>query len=247
MTPDLTNNEENPRLRNLAHELCNQLASNREKTRLYKKQISELKGRAEEFDGHLYRPNYRGPPFDTGTEIERQNAQLIYENQLLNEENVALTAIVKEYEQSLKTIMMKFRYQAYEIQQSKLEMQRNYEILLEEQRATTAQVLSENVLLQSHLSNLGNLVREAYDAQSDSETDILVNSLVIENQGLRQMLKIADGTGSTLSSGNNVVREEKINATGQENDTKSYTINSAKINNEFIEEKKAEEKKNRLA
>ncbi|GBC08093.1 hypothetical protein RclHR1_00790043 [Rhizophagus clarus] len=213
MTPDLTNNEENTRLRNIAHELCNQLAINREQTKLYKKQISELKGRAEECGGPLYRQNYRGPPFDTGTEIERQNAQLIYQNQSLNEENAALTAIVKEYEQSLKTIMMKFRYQAYEIQQSKLEMQRSYEILLEEQRATTAQVLSENALLQSHLSNLGNLVREAYNAQSDSETDILVNSLITENQGLRQMLKIANGTGFSTSS--SVVQEEEDRVTGQ--------------------------------
>ncbi|GES90698.1 hypothetical protein GLOIN_2v1569824 [Rhizophagus clarus] len=185
----------------------------REQTKLYKKQISELKGRAEECGGPLYRQNYRGPPFDTGTEIERQNAQLIYQNQSLNEENAALTAIVKEYEQSLKTIMMKFRYQAYEIQQSKLEMQRSYEILLEEQRATTAQVLSENALLQSHLSNLGNLVREAYNAQSDSETDILVNSLITENQGLRQMLKIANGTGFSTSS--SVVQEEEDRVTGQ--------------------------------
>ncbi|CAB4374348.1 unnamed protein product [Rhizophagus irregularis] len=214
MTPDLTSNEENSRLRNIAQELCNQLAINREQTKLYKKQINELKGRVEECGGPLYRQNYRGPPFDTGTDIERQNSQLIYQNQTLNEENAALTAIVKEYEQSLKTIMMKFRYQAYEIQQSKLEMQRNYEILLEEQRAATAQVLSENALLQSHLSNLGNLVREAYNAQSDTETDILVNSLITENQGLRQMLKIADGSGFSTSS--SVVREEENNVTGQE-------------------------------
>ena len=70
--------------------------------------------------------------------------------------------MLKEYEKSFKTVMMRFRYQAvnisvnfaflfyiyelylsnfffkqkYEIQQSKLEMQRNYEILLEEQRVT---------------------------------------------------------------------------------------------------------------
>lgn len=43
MTPDLTSNEENSRLRNIAQELCNQLAINREQTKLYKKQINELK------------------------------------------------------------------------------------------------------------------------------------------------------------------------------------------------------------
>lgn len=43
MTPDLTSNEENSRLKNIAQELCNQLAINREQTKLYKKQINELK------------------------------------------------------------------------------------------------------------------------------------------------------------------------------------------------------------
>lgn len=111
-------------------------------------------------------------------------------------------------------------------------------------KATTAQVLSENALLQTHLSNLGNLVREAYDAQSDLETDILVESLVVENQGLRQMLKIADGTGfSTSSSEKNVVREEKKKAAGKD-DVKDYVINSIEINDnqtsEIIEGKNEE-------
>src|SRR2546430_1963261 len=45
MTPDLTSNvlEENPRIRGIAHELCNQLAINREQTKLLKRQINELK------------------------------------------------------------------------------------------------------------------------------------------------------------------------------------------------------------
>jgi hypothetical protein len=67
--------------------------------------------------------------------------------------------------------------------------------------------------LQSHLSNLGNLVREAYNAQSDTETDILINSLITENQGLRQMLKIADGTGFSTSTKSSVVQEEENNVT----------------------------------
>ena len=42
MTPDL-NNEENPRIKSIVNELCNQLAINREQTRLLKKQLNELK------------------------------------------------------------------------------------------------------------------------------------------------------------------------------------------------------------
>ncbi|CAG8803305.1 28069_t:CDS:1, partial [Racocetra persica] len=58
--------------------------------------------------------------------------------------------------------------------------------------ATTSQVLSENVTLQSYISNISSLVREAYDAQTDLDTDILIESLKVENQGLKQMLNIAN-------------------------------------------------------
>ncbi|CAI2171775.1 4878_t:CDS:2 [Funneliformis geosporum] len=238
MTPDLTSgSEEDPRIRRIVHELCNQLAYNREQTRQLQKQSSELKGRVEEYNGSLFRPNYR--------DIERQNAQLIYENHILNEENAELTAMVKDYEQSLKTIMMRFRYQAYEIQQSKLDMQRNYEILLEEQRSTTAQVLSENASLQTHLSNLGNLVREAHNAHSDLETDILLESLVIENQGLRQMLEIANGIGlpapTTTSSKKTSVLEEKEN--GEIRSPEIYNNKLSELIKEEEENMKSMEKK----
>ncbi len=44
MTPDLTSgNEEDPRIRKIANELCTQLAFNRDQTRQIKKQFGELK------------------------------------------------------------------------------------------------------------------------------------------------------------------------------------------------------------
>lgn len=56
--------------------------------------------------------NCIGPPFDAGTDLERQNARLIYENQQLNEENSELLSIVKEYENTLQVMMNKFRVQS---------------------------------------------------------------------------------------------------------------------------------------
>ncbi|CAG8495889.1 2450_t:CDS:2 [Gigaspora margarita] len=172
MTPDMapSSSEEDPRLRKLTQELCSQLAVNREQVRRLQQQVDELKSRAEKYESPLNRSNYKGPPFEAGTDIERQNAQLIYENRQLNEENSELLSIIKEYETTLQIVMKKFRIQS----------------------ATTSQVLSENVTLQSYISSISSLVREAYNAQTDLDTDILIESLKVENQGLKQMLNIAN-------------------------------------------------------
>ncbi|CAG8750819.1 1983_t:CDS:2, partial [Dentiscutata heterogama] len=158
--------EEDPRLRKLTQELCSQLAVNREQVRRLQQQVDELKSRAEKYEGPLNRSNYKGPPFEAGTDIERQNAQLIYENRQLNEENSELLSIIKEYETTLQIVMKKFRIQSV--------------------------MISENVTLQSYISNISSLVREAYNAQTDLDTDILIESLKVENQGLKQMLNIAN-------------------------------------------------------
>ncbi|CAJ0907221.1 2341_t:CDS:2, partial [Entrophospora sp. SA101] len=137
------------------------------------------------------------------TELERQNAFLTFENQQLNEENSELSLIIKEYENTLQIIMNKFRSQSYEVQQNKLELKQHYESLLNEEKSQKEQIISENVSLQTHISTISSLVRQAYDAQSDLENDILLESLIIENQGLRQMLSIAEGIGLQKEENNN--------------------------------------------
>lgn len=43
------------------------------------------------------------------TELERTNAQVILEHQHLTQENKQLAALLKEFEQTLDTVMAKFR------------------------------------------------------------------------------------------------------------------------------------------
>ncbi|KAG9298760.1 hypothetical protein G9A89_012828 [Geosiphon pyriformis] len=197
MTPDnsstiIADEEALSRTWQLVSELCSQLANNRNQIQSLEQQVTELQNRANEFTGPLIRASIRAPPFESGSsEIERQNLRLIYENQQLNEENAALSLLVKEYETTLQVVMSKFRIQAHEIQQSKLQMQREYEIMLEEETQKTSKASLENAELHSHLSIIGTLVRQAYDFQSDLDTEILLQSLCIENQGLREMLRIS--------------------------------------------------------
>lgn len=46
------------------------------------------------------------------SELERQNAQIIIENHTLLQENRQLNGLLKEYEQTMETIMNKFRSHA---------------------------------------------------------------------------------------------------------------------------------------
>lgn len=49
------------------------------------------------------------------SELERMNASLIIENQTLLHENKQLNSLLKEYEQTLETVMTKFRSQAVSV------------------------------------------------------------------------------------------------------------------------------------
>ena len=46
------------------------------------------------------------------SELERTNAQIVIENQLLVQENKQLSVLLKEYEQTMETVMSKFRNHA---------------------------------------------------------------------------------------------------------------------------------------
>ncbi|KAF7794339.1 hypothetical protein EIP86_005473 [Pleurotus ostreatoroseus] len=64
------------------------------------------------------------------SELERQNAQIIIENHSLLHENRQLTGLLREYEQTMETIMDKFRGHAIAAQQHALTLTRHYENLL---------------------------------------------------------------------------------------------------------------------
>lgn len=46
------------------------------------------------------------------SELERTNAQILIENQTLQHENKQLGTLLKEYEQTMETVMSKFRNHA---------------------------------------------------------------------------------------------------------------------------------------
>ncbi len=74
-------------------------------------------------------------------------------------------------------------------------------------------------------------MRQAYDAQSNLETDILLEGLIVENQELRQMLSIAEGTGLQKEENNNNSSSTSNNDNNTNNIINTNNVNVTTNNN----------------
>lgn len=89
------------------------------------------------------------------SELERQNAQIIIENHQLLQENRQLNGLLKEYEQTMETIMNKFRSHALAAQQHELTLTKHYEhLLLTRETAQMQGDLTSNTAIATSLQRL---------------------------------------------------------------------------------------------
>ncbi|TDL26397.1 hypothetical protein BD410DRAFT_741712 [Rickenella mellea] len=146
----------------LIHELSEQLAHNQKIVAALQSQANALKGQAiHNGTGYVLRRFNTDISKETfESEVERMNAQLIIENQTLLHENKQLSVLVKEYEQTMETVMSKFRNHALAAQQHELTLTRHYETLLLS-RETTAMTsdLSANSNVSASLQRLSQNLR----------------------------------------------------------------------------------------
>lgn len=107
----LVEGEELQRLWALVSELSSQLSSNRELCQSLQAQADELKGQAlHTGTGYTLRRfnlDISKEKFDS--ELERLNSQLVMENQGLTHENKQISLLLREYENTLESVMSKFR------------------------------------------------------------------------------------------------------------------------------------------
>ncbi|KAG8219457.1 hypothetical protein J3R82DRAFT_385 [Butyriboletus roseoflavus] len=116
----------------LVHELSDQLAHNQKMTSALQSRAASLRGQAAHsssgFALRRFNTDISKETFES--ELERLNAQFIVENQTLLHENKQLSLLLKEYENTMETIMTKFRNHALAAQQHELTLARHYEGLL---------------------------------------------------------------------------------------------------------------------
>ncbi|KIO06868.1 hypothetical protein M404DRAFT_24036 [Pisolithus tinctorius Marx 270] len=116
----------------IIHELADSINQNQKLTSAINARAAALKDQAaQSISGFaLRRVNTDISKEFFESELERTNAQLVVENQTLLHENKQLSMLLKEHENTLETVMSKFRHHALAAQHHEQTLTRHYETLL---------------------------------------------------------------------------------------------------------------------
>ncbi|THV05213.1 hypothetical protein K435DRAFT_713147 [Dendrothele bispora CBS 962.96] len=103
-------------------------------------------------------------------ELERMNNAMAAENQGLQHDNKQLNSLIKEYEQTLDTLMKSFRNRAKDVQERELSLVREYETkLLEMEEENATRDLAASTAISESLSKMSHLLRQCLRAQGGEE------------------------------------------------------------------------------
>ncbi|KAN0062802.1 hypothetical protein ACQY0O_004622 [Thecaphora frezii] len=152
------------RLWSLIEDLTQQLQANRQLCESLQAQADQLKGQAlHSGTGYaLRRFNLDISKEKFESELEQLNAYLVKENQTLAHENKQQAMLLREYENTLETVMGKFRSFSHSTQQHTLQLTAHYENLLARTTQTAAETtLAAETAFSGTLQHLGGLVRRA--------------------------------------------------------------------------------------
>ncbi|KDQ62562.1 hypothetical protein JAAARDRAFT_54489 [Jaapia argillacea MUCL 33604] len=147
----------------LISELSEQLTQNRSLSAALHAQLGKVKTQAiHSQTGFVLRRFNQDKPRETyEAELERMNSAMSAENQALLHDNKQLNALIKEYEQTLETVMSTFRTRANEVQEHELSLIREYEtrLVAQETEDLNAELASSTQLSES-LSRISTLLRQ---------------------------------------------------------------------------------------
>ncbi|KAH8099705.1 hypothetical protein BXZ70DRAFT_1065230 [Cristinia sonorae] len=93
------------------------------------------------------------------SELERTNAQAVIENHSLLHENRQLSVLLKEYEQTMDTVMAKFRSHALAASQHEQTLVRHYEKLMQSRETSPQSDPSNNTNIAISVHRLADLLR----------------------------------------------------------------------------------------
>ncbi|KAH9982739.1 hypothetical protein BGW80DRAFT_43637 [Lactifluus volemus] len=133
----------------IINEISDQLAHNQKFTSSLLSQAETLQAEAGnvKLDFTLKRFNVDISKESLESELERTNAQIIIENHALQQENKQLSLLLKEYEQTMDTIMMKFRSHTQDAaRHHQVTLTEHYEILLAHEPSLSSQLATDPAL-----------------------------------------------------------------------------------------------------
>ncbi|KAJ3788376.1 hypothetical protein GGU10DRAFT_346423 [Lentinula aff. detonsa] len=108
----------------------------------------------------LRRFNLDKPKEIYDSELERMNTTITAENQSLQHDNKQLNTLIKEYEQTLDTLMSTFRNRAQTVQENELSLIRHYEShLLQLEEGNSSRELEASTKISESISRLSEVLR----------------------------------------------------------------------------------------
>ncbi|KAG8826257.1 hypothetical protein FRC19_009404 [Serendipita sp. 401] len=163
------------RVWDLIGQLSDQLQENRGVTADLRAQADALKAKAmHSGTGYPLRRFNIGLSKETfEEELEKLNTQFSSENQALSNDNKQLSVLVKEYEQTLESVMGKFRLHAHTTQEHELLLTRQYEEQLFARESTRmSHDLEESARISISISNLSEWLRLALRASNGESAQL---------------------------------------------------------------------------
>ncbi|TKY88202.1 hypothetical protein EX895_002912 [Sporisorium graminicola] len=162
------------RLWSLIEDLTNQLQANRQLCESLQQQADQLRGQAIHsgtgFALRRFNTDLSKEKFES--ELEALNAHLVKENLALSQENKQQAVLLREYENTLETVMSKFRSFSHSTQQHTLQLTQHYESLLAQTtHAAAEQTLAAETAFSGTLTHLGGLVRRAMQSMDGEVSD----------------------------------------------------------------------------
>ncbi|KAG6903136.1 hypothetical protein C0995_004683 [Termitomyces sp. Mi166 len=160
----------------LIQELSEQLNQNRSASVSLLAQAGNIKARNQAVHSQtgfvLRRFNLDKSQEEYDAELEQMNTSMIAENQALQRDNKQLNTLIKEYEQTLETLMSSFRNRAKDVQERELSLIREYETkLLARQDEYVAQDLASAVVFSQTLARISHLLRHFLRSLNGEDLD----------------------------------------------------------------------------
>ncbi|KAG0312014.1 hypothetical protein BGZ97_011496 [Linnemannia gamsii] len=168
----------------LTNELTAQLVFNRNATLELKQQLADLQAKTAQGSVSV------AQDVTVYSNQEHADVSLRIINERLMEENAQLQEQVREYERWMEFIMTKFRLQNFAMAQSRKEAMQEAYRMAEQEGELAQQLQEENAVLQARLVDVGAVARKAINEEYYN-TESAIETLELENQGLREMLGIA--------------------------------------------------------
>ncbi|KIM24168.1 hypothetical protein M408DRAFT_331922 [Serendipita vermifera MAFF 305830] len=157
----------------LVSELSEQLVQNNRVAADLRAQIQSLKEQADTATKatplRRYNTDVSTEFFDS--EVERTTVASIIENQSLLQENKQLNALMTDYEQTLETVMTKFRQHAQAASEKEMALVRHYESVLQNNAGQSSTQTYDLYTLKLSLERLSNLVWLVIKSESGEDAE----------------------------------------------------------------------------